>query len=134
GNGYNNTQPTLGAPGVNTFTGTATQTMATTTGIVNFPDLIVTQEANNYTLPATDTASGTFAATSTSFNVGPNVPNQVLLVSGDSQSAVVGTDLANQSTSTKVAPFVVVVEDQYNNTVAGATVQFAITSGGTAGG
>jgi hypothetical protein len=65
----------------------------------------------NVTASATGLASVVFGATSVT-----NVPSRLVLVSGGGQEATVGTQLGS--------PFVVRVEDNYDNPVASATVHF----------
>jgi hypothetical protein len=78
-----------------------------------------------FTVVATD-ANGVSSSASAALNLvvsnSTPVPNKLVQISGNGQSAVAGRMLAN--------PFVVEVTDAAGNPISGATVTFAVTAGG----
>ena len=69
----------------------------------------------------TATLSGTATSVTITLNGTAGSATQITQVSGDAQSGVAGTLLAN--------PFIVLVQDQYNNPVQNASIDWAITGG-----
>ena len=97
-----------------------TKSAAATAGVAAFANLSIDKAATGYTLSAT--ASGLTGATSSAFAVGAAAAASVAKQAGDSQSVAAGSAVT-------VAPSVV-VKDAYGNPKSGATVTFAVASGG----
>ena len=86
-------------------------------GVVVFDDLSITKAAKGFRLRFT--SPDLTHTVSDSFSITPADPNYFIKISGDGQEGLINTELEE--------PFVVLVEDIYNNTVMGATVLFEIT-------
>jgi hypothetical protein len=86
-------------------------------GVAVFEDLSLTKAAEGYKIRFT--ASDLSHTISDTFNILPADPNYFIKISGDGQEGFINTELEE--------PFVVKVEDIYNNTIEGASVLFEIT-------
>ncbi|MFA6165657.1 MAG: hypothetical protein WC700_03505 [Gemmatimonadaceae bacterium] len=104
-------------PGGATLGGTLTRTAVA--GVATFNDLTITKSGTPYTLTAA--ASGLTSATSAGFSVTSGAPSGLTIVSGNGQSAAAGTLLS---------PITVRLHDAFDNSIAGATITFAVTGGG----
>ena len=105
-------------PGATTLGGTTT--VAASTGRASFGNLTISKAAPNYTLSAT--SAGLTAATSTFFTVNAATAAAMVKGAGDNQNGLAGGSVA-------VRPSVT-VSDAFGNPVQGATVTFAVASGG----
>lgn len=101
-----------------TLRGTVTQSAVA--GVATFADLNIREAGTGFSLSAS--ATGLVPDTSATFGITHSVPAQLVIVSGDAQTASVSSTLAQ--------PLVVEVRDLYNNPVPAATVNFAAVSGG----
>jgi len=101
-----------------TLRGTIAQ--AAVAGVATFADLNIQEAGAGFSLSAS--ATGLASATSNTFGITNALPSQLVIVSGDAQTA--------SATSPLAAPLVVEVRDQFNNPVPGATVTFTVQSGG----
>ncbi|WKW13206.1 Ig-like domain-containing protein [Pseudogemmatithrix spongiicola] len=109
---------TLREAGTATLAGTATQNAVA--GVATFADLSVQKAGTGYRLEAT---SGTLQPdTSVAFSITAASASQFAIVSGNEQTGVAGAALAS--------PLTVVVRDGFGNPVSGASVTWAITTGG----
>jgi alpha-tubulin suppressor-like RCC1 family protein len=98
-----------------------TKTVAAVAGIAAFSGLSINKAATGFVLSAA--ATGLTTANGTAFNITAGAATQIQRVSaGHGQSAVVGTKVT-------IAPSVTVYDANFN-TVAGASVTFAVTAGG----
>lgn len=104
-------------PGSGTLAGTTT--VSATAGVALFPGLSINKSGTGYTLSAS--ATGLTSGTSSAFNIAPGTATTLSLVSGGSQSAAAGSQLAQ--------PVVVKVADALGNGVPGVTVGFSVTTG-----
>jgi subtilisin family serine protease len=89
-------------------------------GVATFADLRLDKRGTGYRLWAT--SAGLAPDTSASFAVGAGPPARIAVLGGDGQIGAAGTVLP--------APYSVRAEDQFGNPVSGATVAWAISSGG----
>lgn len=97
-----------------------TKSKAATAGVASYADLSVDKAATGYKLTAT--ASGLASATSSAFSVTAGAAASVAKQAGDGQTVAAG--------SAAPVPPSVVVKDAFGNTKSGATVTFAVASGG----
>ena len=97
-----------------------TLTRAAVNGVATFSDLTLDKAGVGYTLTAT--ASALTSATSNAFAVSAAAATSVAKQAGDGQSAPVGSPVAT--------PPAVIVKDAFNNPKPGASVTFAVASGG----
>ncbi len=108
-------------PSSGTLSGTTTRPAVA--GVATFSGVSINNAGNGYRVTAT---SGSLtAATSSTFNITsapPPPPNSLSIVSGNSQTATVGTALPN--------PYVVIVRNSSGTGVAGVTVSWSVVSGG----
>jgi hypothetical protein len=107
-------------PGAGTLSGTLR--VAAINGIATFPGVSIGAVGSGYTLVAS--AAGLASDTTTSFDVGSAGPAALTVVSGDAQTGFVSQALAS--------PIVVRVTDALAAPSVGATVTFAVVSGGGA--
>ena len=105
-------------PAAATLGGTTAK--AATAGRAAFGDLTITTKAANYSLAASST--GLTAATSTFFTVNSASAAAMVKTQGDNQNGIAGGSVA-------VRPSVT-ISDAFGNLVQGATVTFAVASGG----
>jgi hypothetical protein len=111
----------LGAnPGGGTLSGTTT--VAAAAGVAGFADLSIEKAAAGYTVVAS--AAGLPNVGSRPFDVSPAAAATLAPVSGNGQTATVGTALPES--------LVVRVTDEFGNAVAGVTVTWSATAGGGA--
>lgn len=109
---------TLADGGGATLQGTATR--AAVAGMATFEDLSIHEVGTGYGLVA---SSGALAvAASGAFNVTPAAASQLVIISGDGQSAAL--------LSLLVDSLIVEARDQFGNVVPGATVNFGVLTGG----
>jgi Invasin, domain 3 len=99
-------------PGGGTLSGTAA--VAASAGVATFSGLSIDKAGTGYTL----TATGAGTATSTAFNITAAAATKMAIQAGDQQQAPVGT-------AVPIAP-AVILRDQFDNTVDGVAVTFAV--------
>jgi hypothetical protein len=113
---------TLTAAGPGAFTGTSTTTVAATSGVATFSNLVL-DTAGSYTLTASDPADGLPVVTSRTLTIGPAASEQLVFQN------VPATGLAGQGYP---LTFDVLVEDQFGNVETSDNsdiVQVSIASG-----
>ena len=107
--------------GTGTFGGTLSGTILAGTSSVTITNVTYTKMESGVVLTATRTSGDTLTAgNSAAFMVVAGAAVNLVLTSGNNQSALALTNLAS--------PFVVTVTDAYSNLVSGASVTFAIAT------
>ncbi len=106
-------------PAGGTLTGTLTRNAVA--GVATFDDLKINKAGAGYSF--TVTSAGTSGATSATFAIVAGAPSGLTIVAGDAQSATVNTAVAT-APSVRLA-------DGSGNPIAGATVTFTPSGGGT---
>jgi hypothetical protein len=109
---------TLADGGGATLRGTTTR--AAVGGMATFEDLNIHEVGTGYRLEASSGALA--AAASETFGIVPAAASQLLIVSGDAQDATLLSLLGDS--------LIVEARDQFGNVVPGATVNFAVLTGG----
>jgi Bacterial Ig-like domain (group 1) len=104
-------------PGASTLSGTLAR--AAVAGVATFNDLSLNKKGPSYTLVAS--AAGMTGGTSAPFNVAPGAPSGLSIVSGNGQAMASGSLLS---------PIAVRLHDALGNGIEGASIAFAVTSGG----
>jgi adhesin/invasin len=122
GNPVAGTQVTVSVPGSPGVLGGTTTVTTDSTGLATYSDLKITV-AGTYKLRV---AAGSVSALSTSFNITPSTSGQTITaVDGSGQSAPVNTAFGG--------PLRALVQDSFNNPVAGVTVTFTPPATGPSG-
>ena len=102
--------------------GSSTTTPTTTTPTTTTPTTTTPTTTTPTTSTPTTSTPTTTTPTTTTTQTPPLVATKLVKISGGNQQGAPGEELAN--------PFVVAVQDQNGNPMAGVTVTFAVTAGG----